>query len=104
MNSISLVDQSLDHYFLVGTTVVNLLEKKVVLQIDPVQNPPTYSQLFVPDLLDVKKFHVTGNNVFTVMAIRNSDQKTLFRRVKSGTIMDVVNNQGIKTRQVFSIK
>ncbi len=104
MNNISLVDQSLDHYFLVGTTLVSSVEKKVVLQIDPAQNPPTYSQLFVPDLLDVKKFHVTANNVFTVMAIRNSDQKILFRRVKSGTIMDVVNYQGIKTRQVFSIK
>jgi hypothetical protein len=101
MKSIALVDQSLDHYFLVGS---DLVDKKVVLQLDPTHNPPTYSQLFVPDLLDVKKFHVTSNNTITFMAVRNSDKSLLFRRVKSGTIRDVVNLLGIKTREVFTIK
>jgi hypothetical protein len=101
MKSISLTDQSLTRYYLVGT---DLSDRKVFLQLDPSKDPPTYSQLVVPNLLDVKKIHVTGNNVVTVFAIKFSDKKQIFRRFQSGTLKDVQNYQNISTRQVFTIK
>jgi hypothetical protein len=101
LKTISFTDQSLDHYFLVGT---DLGDEKVVLQIDPSHTPQTYSQLFAPDLFDVKKFHVSNTNAITIMAVRNSDSQEVFRRIKSGTIKDVNNSQAILTKQVYTIK
>ena len=101
MKSISLSDQSLTHYYIVGT---DMADKKVFLQIDPTNATPTYSQLVAPNLLDIKKIHVSGSNTVTVMAVRLSDNKLLYRRFRTGTLKDVINYQGFTTRQVYTIK
>jgi hypothetical protein len=101
MKSISLTDQSLTYYYIVGT---NMSDKKVFLQVDPTNASPTYSQLVAPNILDIKKIHVSGSNTVTVMAVRLSDNKLLYRRFRTGTLKDVLNYQGFNTRQVYTIK
>ena len=100
INSIEMVDQSRTYFYLVGA---NFAGKKIFLKVNPAYNPLTYSDLIVPNLFDIKKLHVSGNNTVTIMAVRISDQKEVFRYIQEVKIKDVENYQAIKTRQVFTV-
>lgn len=102
INTIALADQSRINYYLAGT---NDLNAKVFLKVNPAFDPPTFTDLIVPNAYNIRKLHVSGDNTVSIMAVKVSDQKEIFRYIRqTGSTLDVINYQAIKTRQVFTVK
>jgi hypothetical protein len=102
LSNITMLDQSRVNFYLAGTDV---LDKKMFLRLSPNADPPTYTQLIVPNMYDVKKYNVYGDNTVSLMAVKIADQKELFRYIRqTGSTLDVINYQGIKTRQIYTVK